>query len=127
MGLDLRVYEGADIIDSRDVIERIAELKSTLSDYKTDGVEFSDEEWTELENLQAMAEEAGDTSDWQYGATLIRDSYFATYAQELADDLGEIPVDHWPHRHIDWEAAADELKQDYTSVEYGSATYWIRS
>lgn len=32
----------------------------------------------------------------------------------------------WPLRHIDWDAAAEELKQDYTSVEFDGVTYWIR-
>lgn len=108
-----------DIIDSRDVIGRIEYL---------DG--FDDEEaLAELAALKALAEqcENGGVEDWQYGATLIRDSYFVTYAQEYAEDVVEGMSDaRWPFTHIDWEAAADELKMDYTSVDFDGVTYWVR-
>jgi len=34
----------------------------------------------------------------------------------------------WPWRHmsIDYEAAADEAKSDYTEINAGGETYWIR-
>ncbi len=47
------------------------------------------------------------------------------YAQELADDCGMVPSDlSWPLTCIDWEQAARELQQDYTSVSYGGHDYW---
>lgn len=107
-----------DIIDSRDVIERIKALEGTEDET----------EKAELKALEALQEEAeGYSDDWKYGATLIRDSYFTEYAQELAEDIGAIDRNaKWPLQHIDWEAAADELKQDYTSVEFDGTTYWVR-
>jgi hypothetical protein len=27
---------------------------------------------------------------------------------------------------IDWEAAAEELKNDYRELSYGGDTYWVR-
>ena len=57
----------------------------------------------------------------------IRDSYFQTYAQELADECCEMPKDiKWPYTCIDWEKAARELQMDYTSVEFDGITYWVR-
>lgn len=130
-----RVQEGADIIDSRDVIERIRELKdarpTTLPDKPTDADEWGD--WTEdeeeeLNRLLALEAEAEGCADWRYGEALIADHYFETYARDLAEDIGAINKDAaWPACYIDWEDAAEALKQDYTSVEYGSTTYWIRS
>lgn len=65
--------------------------------------------------------------DWLYGAQLIRDSYFTEYAQELADDIGAINSDAgWPNSCIDWDQAARELKQDYTSIAFDGVTYWVR-
>lgn len=29
--------------------------------------------------------------------------------------------------HIDWDGVADELKADYTSIDYDGVTYWVRS
>lgn len=67
------------------------------------------------------------TSSWTYGVTLIRDSYFEDYAQQMAEDIGAINRDAtWPLNHIDWEAAAEALKGDYTSAEFDGVTYWAR-
>ena len=64
--------------------------------------------------------------DW-YPVTLIRDSYFQDYAQELADEIGAIDNKiGWPNTCIDWEKAARELQWDYSSVEVNGVTYWTR-
>lgn len=110
-----------DTIYSLDVIERIQELEA-LED------EAADEALEELTALRELAEQASAYAyDWQYGTPLIRDSYFVEYAQELAEEIGAIDEDaKWPQRHIDWEAAASELKQDYAGVEFAGVTYWVR-
>ena len=33
----------------------------------------------------------------------------------------------WPYSCIDWEQAAEELQQDYMSVEFDGVTYWMRA
>ena len=108
----------SDILDSRDIIARIDYL---------DGTE-DEEEQAELKALCDLQEEAeGYSEDWRYGATLIRDSYFEDYARELAEDISAIPSDNkWPCTCIDWKEAAEELQQDYTSVEFDGVTYWVR-
>lgn len=124
-----------DIIDSRDVIDRIDDLideRNNWNDDHDDGapweVEYPDEA-SELAMLQSLAEEASDySSEWDYGETLIRDSYFAEYAQQLAEDIGAISSDQsWPLYCIDWEQAVRDLQQDYCSVTYDGVDYWIRS
>lgn len=58
--------------------------------------------------------------------TLISDTYFEQYAELLAEDIGAIDRNaKWPLNHIDWEAAANELKQDYTSVEFEGVEFWF--
>ena len=88
----------------------------------------SADDHAELEALKALADEAeGYAPDWLYGETLIRDSYFETYAQELAEDIGAIKSDAtWPNTCIDWKQATRELQQDYTSVDFDGVTYWVR-
>jgi hypothetical protein len=155
------------VIDSRDIIERIEELdgektalveaieeaKETLADaldptsvFANDDdtltglradLEFAQtalDEWEtenddELSTLRAFAEEGeSESSEWTHGETLIADSYFEEYAEQLAEDIGAIPRDlSWPCNHIDWEAAADALKQDYTYINFGDEMYWIRN
>lgn len=111
-----------DVIDSRDVIERIEELAAI------EATDVTDEELEEYRALVALAAEAKDyAADWEHGETLIRDSYFVKYAQELAEDIGAINTDAgWPNTCIDWERAAWELRMDYTSVEFDGVTYWVR-
>lgn len=126
------IDNGQDVIDSRDVIERIAELESIKEDTDqiVDGVNTweDSEDAHELKTLQALAEEASASPDWQYGEGLIRDSYFTEYAEQLADDIGAIDSKAtWPLNHIDWDAAADALKQDYMEVDFDGVSYWIRA
>jgi len=119
-----------DIIDSREIIKRIQELEDAETLTPEDIPEDEDipEEVAELKALKDLQEEAeGYSEDWQFGSQLIRDSYFEEYAQELAEDIGAIDRNaNWPLSHIDWKAAADHLKQDYTSVEFDGVEYWIR-
>jgi hypothetical protein len=86
------------------------------------------EEAEELKVLKALAEECEEYSEWEDGATLIRDSYFEDYAQELAEDCCEMPKElHWPFTCIDWTQAADELKMDYMCIDYDGVDYWMRA
>lgn len=126
-----------DIIDSRDVESRIDELESEQEDMVSElnNGEISEQdmrEWDinkgrELDALRALRDQASPYSeDWKYGESLIRDSYFEEYARELAEDTGMVDeCAAWPVRHIDWTAAADELKGDYTEVDFNGVTYWI--
>lgn len=109
-----------DVIDSRDVIERIAELEALdlpLDEYDAE----------ELESLKTLAEVGEDaSSEWHHGATLIRDSFFAEYARDLAEDIGAISRNtQWPLNCINWDRAAEELQVDYQDVDFDGETYWI--
>lgn len=58
---------------------------------------------------------------------LIADSYFTEYAREFANDIGAVADAYsWPASHIDWDAAADALKVDYSEVELLGVTFWAR-
>lgn len=159
------------VIDSRDVIERIAELRAdadaTIEAAKTarerikeldgdgmaelpeddqeerdnlsnslwtaeDETELTDsmdmDDYTELLALEKLAVEGeATTSEWADGAGLIHEDHFQDYAEELAEDIGAIDKNaKWPLSHIDWEAAADELKQDYSTLDFDGETYYVR-
>lgn len=138
-----------DVIDSRDVIERIEELGEELADKlnavtKTDDwnsenisegnyqfmvnslPESDKDDIEEYWMLVALAEECEQySSDWIHGETLIRYSYFEDYMDEMIEDCYELPKDlpYWMSIKLDYEA----LKQDYNEVEFGDVTYYIRS
>jgi antirestriction protein len=111
-----------DMIDTRDVIAALDELNDLA---ESDAL---DDEETELRiELQSFADELESyADDYEHGATCIRDRYFVTYAQELADAVGAVADANWPNSHIDWTAAAEELQSDYSSVEFATETYWVR-
>lgn len=118
-----------DVIDSRDVIARISELEEELEDHPEPetGDDPYGSERDELAALKALVDECENCGDWKYGATLIRDSYFETYAEELAEDLGLIKDDaSWPYNCIDWEQTVNQLQVDYIQVDFDGVTYWIR-
>jgi hypothetical protein len=118
MSTDITNYDN--IIDSRDVIERIEELQDIEN--------LDEDEQEELVALNALQQEAESYSqEWSHGATLIRDSYFITYAQGFAEDIGAIDREaSWPCYCIDWEKAAEDLKQDYAAVDFDGERYWVR-
>lgn len=121
-----------DVIDSRDVIKRISDLEDHFTEEhpeeKLDAQAKDCAECQELIALRALAEEGEGSPDWPHGETLIRESYFKDYAQELAEDIGAINKDaNWPNDCIDWDKAADELRVDYMAVDYDGVTYYIRA
>lgn len=129
-------------IDSRDVIARIEYLESIIEDAEQ---EFEDQEpdtyadlaayiadnyadeAEELEKLKALAEQGeAYAPDWMHGETLISDDYFTEYTEEFCKDCGDVPRDIPRYIEIDWEATAENIKQDYTSIDFDGTTYWIR-
>lgn len=130
-------------IDSRDIIERISELQGELESLqenvddaegeddvataKEDLSDWQEENQEELDNLKSLAEDAEDyCEDWEFGATLINESYFINYCQELVSDIGEMPREIPSYIVIDWEATAENLMVDYTAVDFGDTTYYVR-
>src|SRR5690348_3824626 len=88
-----------DVVDNRDIIARLRELED-----ERDAI------FSAIEDGEAPAEDLT-ASEWKDGATLIRESYFAEYAQELMQDIGALPKDI-PGLVIDWEATAENLLVD---------------
>lgn len=133
-----------DTIDVRDIIARVEELREERDDLQTalDGGSQEDvnalaewetdnaEELAELESLLDDLNGMGGDEQWEgdwYPVTLIRDSYFQDYAQELAEECCMIDTNaKWPMTCIDWEKAARELQWGYSSVAVNGVTYWTR-
>jgi hypothetical protein len=146
------VSNSEDIIDSRDVIERIEELQGELeaahrSDFEDPLTAPALEDWikaiaapdgspefpyhmyteeaAELLQLRELADSG--IYDWENGVSLIRETYFEDYAQEFAEEIGAISREtSWPACHIDWSSAADSLKMDFTAIDYDGVTYYAR-
>jgi len=139
----MEITNTLDIIDSRDVIERIEELESELEDLESEiddtNIEIDQakkdlEGWKELnleelEALKKLEDEAEGSPDWSYGEQLISESYFTNYCQELCQDIGDIPKElpWYIADHIDWDGVAREIKMDYMEVDFDGVSYFIRA
>lgn len=119
-----------DYFDSRDVLERIKELNDQLDELLEDYPEEQEsieEIQDELELMYAIQNEWDDAESFEWGITFIRDSYFETYAEEFAEEIGAIDSEYeWPAYCIDWEWAARELQIDYSSIDFDGVRYWGR-
>jgi hypothetical protein len=122
----------ADIIDVRDIIERIEELESSAEAHEDEpeGGHWSDEDAAELAGLMALMDEmkgyGGDEQwrgDW-YPVTLIRSSYFNEAMDELVHDCYDVPKNLPSFMTITLDYAA--LQMDYTSIDIEGCTYWYR-
>ena len=90
------------IIKSDDIIERIAELKEL-----DDKTEEERNELLLLENLVVQTQDYGE-------CLLISKDYFI--AKVLCVDIRDT---------INWEGVVEDLKEDYTEVDFEGVTYLI--
>ena len=118
------MFYHCDTINIRDIIERIEALED-----ECDGLE---NECQELQTLLSIMDElngqGGDEQwrgDW-YPLTLIHENYFVDAMRQLMEDVGDIPHPFPSYIVIDWEATAENLRVDYSSVEIEGHTYWFR-
>lgn len=120
------ITNAENIIDSREVIARIDYLEGI----DEAGVELTDEDGAELTALRALLDGTDAMlCEWRFGVTLIRETHFTEYAEEYAEDICNDPsglITTWPYRYIDWAAAAGELRNDFTAIDFDGVTYYAR-
>lgn len=144
--MDLDNLNLEDVIDVRELTDRVDELREERDNFEIThpdgGTVEAPGEWAglnpddaaELATLEAILSELegyGGDEQWNgswYPGTLIRDSYFEDYAQELAEDVCSDAIGNasWPLTCIDWKHAARELQMDYSAIEIDGVTYWYR-
>ena len=122
-----RITNSEAVIDSRDIIERIEELKAEQTEWNENKLvgwaEFNTEE---LDALRVLAAEC-DSEEWSYGVPLIRYSYWVEYVEELLYDCGELPRTIPDYIVIDWEATANAIAYDYFIVDFYGVDYYLRN
>ena len=127
---ELSLNNGDDILEVTDIIERVEELREAR--------DLSLDEWGEIiETLADCGELATLESflmdlrgsvgedEWEggwYPSELIHEGYFEVYAQRVAEDEG-VDTSSWPCQHIDWENAADSLKDYYEFINLQGEWY----
>lgn len=141
-------------VDSRDLLERVEELKQQVLDsfletfehYADQTETFKDilfeeeeiqswkegwldeiEEITDIERLEdEISPYAGDS--FEDGIFLIEDIDFQDYCEQFVEDCGYISRDmpSLIRNNINWEVIADDMRQDYTEVEFRGTNYLYR-
>jgi hypothetical protein len=106
-------------------VEELADELDELRDRFVDDEEIDEDRLRELTQLER--ELGGDLHiAGRDRGPFISDTTFEEYAIELAEDIGP-KMDGWPYDYIDWERAADALKQDFYNVDFEGETYWYRA
>lgn len=156
--MGFNIYNTYDIIDIRDVIERYEEIKNHLEDltgkdagdfgsfeiwiefakenqslYDLPSVEFDEiiDELLQTYKLMNQLRGYGGDEQWEgdwYPIHLIHENYFTDYAQQLVEDVGDIPNDlpWYIKSNIDWAGVASEIKNDYSEIIFNNETYYYR-
>lgn len=123
--LEQDVTDAEDEIADDDSDEDMATRQSNLVAAQEALGEFDDESGDELRILQKLRDEIG--SEFDHGETIISESKWPEYVQELCEDIGDIPRDMPSYIVIDWDATGENLKVDYGEIEIGGETYFFRS
>lgn len=133
--------------DTRNLFEEREDLKATVladfnemfPEYETDDFDdilFEEEEiliWKEdwvdelekIEEIDTLEREVG--SEFEYGVTLIPLEDFTDYVKEMLVDCGDLPSNIPSYISIDWEDTADNIKVDYSEVEFQGTDYLFRA
>lgn len=112
------------VVDTRDIIERIEELEK----WADTGSDLNEEETTELNELRELIDECNSyNSDTEYGAALINEDYWVDYVKELCEDCGDVPRDLPHYIAIDWEQTAENIRADYVSIDVAGQTFYLMS
>lgn len=105
----------------------LPDLQSAVDDAARDFHDWEAENGDELDALRSIAKEGEDAApDWEHGATLIRETYFTDYCIELVQDIGDLPKNIPGYLVIDWDRTADNLRVDYSEIEWDGVTYLVR-
>jgi len=108
--------------DSPELIKLEAELQAAQE--ALNEAELDAEDLDELDELEDISDEIG--SEWSHGVQLIPEDDFVDYCQELCEDIGDIPKYLPGYIVIDWDATCNNLRQDYSEIEFRGETYLYR-
>ena len=136
-------------MDSRDLEQRKEELKQQVLDsfletfpqYKDTTEDFDDiifeeeeiqswkEDWLgeieEITDIEKLRDEV-DYREWKSGIYFFEEKDFEEYCEELIKDCGYISRNFPSWIEIDWEATTNNMRQDYSEVEFRGETYLYR-
>ncbi len=143
------VSSSDDFIDARDVTMEADQLESEIEDkkeeitLKTQEIENADEEDDQADLQSELDDLADDLTELESDAesiialrdeldlypepTLINESHWTAYVEQLAEDIDGIDTSAWPFNCIDWDQAAEQLSMDFSIITFEGTDFYIRS
>ena len=130
--MNIANYVAANLLETSDTLnqDEVQEAIDALAEAADNPKHADRPQYEALVAFQAECEQYCD--DWQYGDSAISEDYFVEYIKQLIQDCYEMPKafdsGQWPYRHmaIDFEAAAEEARQDYTAITLLGKTFYVR-
>jgi hypothetical protein len=126
---DLQDDEDATEAQREEAGDELAAARKALQEAEAFRETEDGEELAKLESLlKELCGYGGDhqfDGDW-YPGMLIRYSHFTDYCMELVQDIGDLPKDIPSYLAIDWDKTADNLRVDYSEVEFDGVTFLYR-
>ena len=132
-----------DVFDSREVQDRIDELESDFDEFlqAIESLDTKDslgreeigaalrlmgkeDEYIELVALRCI-EDYVYSQEWSHGITFVARSHFTQYCREMVADLEGV-AGFPSYVVVDWEETANNLEQDYSSIDINGAEYLYR-
>ena len=113
-------------------LEYFEDIDTFLNDEDSSNITSNEREdfneyWKgEMEQIKEIDEIENNVDEFEFGCTLIHEDYFEEYTEEMLIDCGDLPKDLPTWIEIDWSSTADNVKQDYSEVEYQGETYYFR-
>ena len=111
--------------EARDEAETEEQKQAREEQVEKAEAEFDTEAQEELKALRNLRDEVG--GEWRYGVTLIPENEFEDYCRELVEDIGDLPKGVPGYIVIDWEATANNIRQDYSEAEFQGVNYLFRA
>lgn len=113
-----------DLIDSRNVVTRFEELS-----YASDNDFIDDDEKLELKSLARLIMKGIDLEDWDHGAILVHSGYFTEYIKDYMQEAEAEALNVMANifkANLDWEGIADDMRHDFTIIEWEGETFYTR-
>ncbi len=92
---------------------------------REDFTSYWEDELVQIIEIDQVEYEVG--GEFEYGCTLIEEDDFEDYVEDMLIDCGYISKDFPTWIEIDWSATAENVRQDYSELEYKGDTYYFRA
>lgn len=98
-----------------------------MAQYQKDHDEWKDQEPSEPVDSREEAQsivECFDPEEINPDGTYISEDHWEDYTRDFIENVHGLDLSNWPLRCIDIEQAADELRQDYSSIDLDGVAFY---